>query len=90
MIHDPIATVRLDDRRIDRGNLALSIAGGDVDCYHGGAILVSHGTSEKESGHKSTRSSGNLSDTQLVIAQRPAKSVIRFNLEVKIQCQEFS
>ncbi len=62
--------------------------------YHGGAILASHGTSEKESGHKSTRNSGNLPDTQMVIAQRPAKSDdqvqsrVRFNVKNSVETCE--
>ena len=60
----------------------------------GDAILASHGTSEKESGHKSTRNSGNLPDTQMMQMQRPAKSDdqvqsrVRFNVKNSVETCE--
>ena len=89
MIHDPIEEIWLYQSPVATSrNTTLK------NKDHGGAILASHGTSEKESGQKSTRNSGNLPDTQLVIAQRPAKSDdqvqsrVRFNVKNSVETCE--
>ena len=51
--------------------------------YYGGAILASHDTSEKESGYKSTRKSGNLPDTQMVDAKSDDQVQPRVKFSVK-------
>ena len=78
MIHDPIEEIWLYLSQIATSSVTTL-----KDNYHGGAILASHGTSEKDSGLRSTRKSGNLSDTPMVIAQRPAKSDDQVQFRVK-------
>ena len=65
VIHDPIEEIWLYQSHIATSSVTTL-----KNNYHGGAILASHGTSEKESGHKSTRNSGNLPDTQMETCQK--------------------
>ena len=89
MIHDPIEEIWLYQSHIATSRVTTL-----KNNYHGGAILASHGSSEKGSGLRSTSRSGNLSDTQLVIAQRPAKSDdqvqsrVRFNVKNSVETCE--
>ncbi len=85
MIHDPIEEIWLYQSQVATSR-DTTLKNKD----HGGVILTSHDTSEKMDGLRSTRKSGNLSDTTALTmaTDDQIQSRVRFNVKNSVETFE--